>query len=366
MEDHRAALDMAEKPGADPGTVAGALDQTGEVGQDDFLVVQPYDAELRLQRRERIVGDLRPGVRDRSEERRFAGVGQANQANIGDQLQAQPNPGLTAGPAGIGAARRAIGRALVMHVAETAIASLQEDPPLAAARQIGEHLPVLGIHDLGPDRDLQDEILTVGAGALAPCPRSAGRCPEMLAIAVVDQGVQIVRRSKDDVAAFAAVAAVGAAELDELRAAKARGPAPAVTTLQVDLALVEELHGASTAPRMGCRLGRLLGGLRRLRDRRHDRDIGTAGAAGVEFDRTAQCREQRMVAADADMRPRVELGAALAHDDVARHDDLAAELLDAEPPSAAVAPVARGATRFLMRHLKLLLLRPVLLLRPAP
>src|SRR6516165_6329495 len=157
-----------------------------------------------------------------------------------------------------------------MRVAEATVTAPEKDPPLAGASEIGEHLLVLSIHDLGPDRDLQDEILAVGAGALAPGPRPAGRCPEMLAIAVVDQGVQIVRRGKNDVAAFATVAAVWAAELDELLAAKARGPAPAVTTLQVDLALVEELHGASTAPRMGCRLGRLLGGLRRLRGRRHD------------------------------------------------------------------------------------------------
>ena len=85
-----------------------------------------------------------------------------------------------------------------MHVAETAIASLQEDPPLAAARQIGEHLPVLGIHDLGPDRELQDEILAIGARALAPGPRSAVRCTEVLPVAVVDQSVQIAHNGKDD------------------------------------------------------------------------------------------------------------------------------------------------------------------------
>ena len=76
----------------------------------------------------------------------------------------------------------------------------------------------------------------------------------MLPIAVVDQGVEVVRRDEDDISAFAAVAAVGTAELDEFLAAEARRAAAAVTALQVDLALVEELHGASAAP-MGCRLG---------------------------------------------------------------------------------------------------------------
>src|SRR6266404_8566057 len=101
--------------------------------------------------------------------------------------------------------------------------------------------------------------------------------------------------------------------------------------------------------------GTLLGGLGLRRSRRHDRDILPPGQTLVELHRPARGREYRVVAADADMRARVKLGAALAHDDVAGHDDLAAVFLDAEPPAAAVAPVARGAACFLMRHPSLLL-----------
>src|SRR6266481_4131211 len=100
--------------------------------------------------------------------------------------------------------------------------------------------------------------------------------------------------------------------------------------------------------------GTLPGGLDLRRSRRHDRDILPPGQTLVELDRTARGREQRVVAADADMGARVKLGAALAHDDVAGDDDLAAIFLDAEPPAAAVASVARGAARFLMRHPSLL------------
>src|SRR6267143_2203760 len=100
--------------------------------------------------------------------------------------------------------------------------------------------------------------------------------------------------------------------------------------------------------------GTLLGGLGLRRSRRHDRDILAPGQALVELDRTARSREYRVVAADADMRARVKLGAALAHDDVAWDDDLAAIFLDAEPPAAAVAPVARGAACFFIRHPSLL------------
>ena len=113
---------------------------------------------------------------------------------------------------------------------------------LAGASEVGEHDPIVFIHDLGTDRNLQDEILAVGASALASGAGAAVLSPKMLPIPVIDQGVQVVSRDKDDVAAFAAVAAVGAAELDELLAAKAHRAASAITALQVNLALIEELH----------------------------------------------------------------------------------------------------------------------------
>src|SRR5215472_13290088 len=132
------------------------------------------------------------------------------------------------GPTGICTARRAVGRALVMDVAKAAVAASEEDAPLARPGQVGQHLPVLGIHDLGPGRDVQDEILAIGTGALAPGPGPAVRCAEMLAVTVVDQGVEVANREEDDVAALTAIAAVGAAELDELLAAEARRAAPSV------------------------------------------------------------------------------------------------------------------------------------------
>jgi len=69
MEDYRAALDMAEEARAEPGAVAGAFDETRQIGQDKFLVVEPYHAKLGAQRGERIVGDLGPRVRDAREKR---------------------------------------------------------------------------------------------------------------------------------------------------------------------------------------------------------------------------------------------------------------------------------------------------------
>ena len=65
-----------------------------------------------MQRGEGIVGDLRFGGADDGEEGRLAGIGQADQAGIRDQLQPQPDPALFALLAGIGVARRAVGGAI--------------------------------------------------------------------------------------------------------------------------------------------------------------------------------------------------------------------------------------------------------------
>src|SRR3546814_19917436 len=63
-----------------------------------------------------------------------------------------------------------------------------------------------------------------------------------------------------------------------------------------------------------------------------------------------RAREQRVILADADIAARIEFGAALAHDDVARNGDFAAELLHAETTACRIATVARRTACFFMCH----------------
>ena len=64
----------------------------------------------------------------------------------------------------------------------------------------------------------------------------------MLGITEVDQGIEAGHRLEDDVAAAAAVAAVGAAELDELLAPEAHRAWTAGAGADEDLGLIEEMH----------------------------------------------------------------------------------------------------------------------------
>ena len=134
MQQHPAALDMAEKAVAETEALVGAFDQARNIRQHEFAAVDRDDAELRMQRGEGIIGDFRLGGADGGEEGRLAGIRQADQAGIGDEFQPQPDGALVARLARIGVARRAVGGGFEMRVAEAAIAALGEHGTLRRAR----------------------------------------------------------------------------------------------------------------------------------------------------------------------------------------------------------------------------------------
>src|SRR5262249_9632429 len=90
-----------------------------------------------------------------------------------------------------------------------------------------------------------------------------------------------------------------------------------------------------------CALWRNL--VRRLTARgRLDHAHGPAIAHPAERDHPADEREQGVVPAATDARAGVEVGTALAHDDLARVNQLATETLDAQPLGVRVTAVAAG------------------------
>src|SRR6185312_15304805 len=94
--------------------------------------------------------------------------------------------------------------------------------------------------------------------------------------------------------------------------------------------------------------GRLFGG--HLGRRRMHVHLDLAARAGSEGDDAVGSGEQGVVAADANVLAGVHLGAALADQDVARQNLLAAEALHAEALAVGIAAVARGAACFLVCH----------------
>ena len=93
-----------------------------------------------------------------------------------------------------------------------------------------------------PGRQLQHHIGAAGAGAVLAHAMAALLRLEVLLVAIVEQRVEVRHAFEDDVAAFAAVAAVRSAELDIFLAAEADAAIAAVTGAHINLGFIEELH----------------------------------------------------------------------------------------------------------------------------
>jgi hypothetical protein len=77
VDEHPRPLDVAQECVAEAGAGRCPFDQAGDIGDRRaslVLVAQIHDAEVRLERRERVVGDLRLRGRQRGQQRRLARV----------------------------------------------------------------------------------------------------------------------------------------------------------------------------------------------------------------------------------------------------------------------------------------------------
>ena len=90
MQQQASAGEVAQKLRAEAGALGGAGNQAGNVRHDEARVRRrPHRPEIRRQGGEGIAGHLGPSRRNHGQQGRFAGVGHAQQADIGQQAQLQ-------------------------------------------------------------------------------------------------------------------------------------------------------------------------------------------------------------------------------------------------------------------------------------
>ena len=118
-----------------------------------------------LERRERVVGDLRRRARQAREQRRLARVGQPDEPDVGEQLELQLDPALVARAArarrSCGAWRVAVAKRLLPRPPWPPRASTTR---AARAPRGRTRVPSQSTH-LRPRRDAHDEVVAVGAVA---------------------------------------------------------------------------------------------------------------------------------------------------------------------------------------------------------
>src|SRR5690606_40095815 len=96
--------------------------------------------------------------------------------------------------------------------------TLQEHHTLTDLRKVRQQGLLVLAEDLGAGGHADDEVGRCGAGHVLALAVLAAPGLEMLGVAEVDEGAEAVDRLEHDIPAASAVAAVGAAKLDELLA----------------------------------------------------------------------------------------------------------------------------------------------------
>src|SRR5699024_10458813 len=81
------ALDVAEELEAEALALARARDEPRDVGDREAVLARLDDPEVRDERRERVVGDLRLGCGDRRDERGLARARVADERDVRDRLE---------------------------------------------------------------------------------------------------------------------------------------------------------------------------------------------------------------------------------------------------------------------------------------
>ena len=187
---------------------------------------------MRLERGERVVGDLGLGRAHGRDQRRLARVREADERGVGQQLQLELQPPLLAVLALLGEARRAARVRQEARVAAPALPAARREPRSPWLHEVGEQLAVRRRHDRALGH-VDDEVgAALAVLLLARAVRSRARLAVRM-VAEREQRRDVAVRPQPDVAAAAAVAAVGTA-LRDVRLAPERDTArAAVATLHV-------------------------------------------------------------------------------------------------------------------------------------
>jgi hypothetical protein len=235
---------VTQEAQAEPDALARPLDQTGQVRDDERWAILSHgdDTEVRLQRREGVRGDLRPGAADRAHEGALADVGKAEQADVGHDFELEQQVVGLARATRLGLARRSIGRCGEVLVAFAPAPATGDTDALTREDELR-----LGgaaaddVHD-GAERYLQCEVIAcrpIAVFALAIFPPFGP--VHGLAMKIEERGQAGVGLHEDATAA-PAIPAGRPAMGDEALAPKRDGAVPAVAGFDPKATFVHEMH----------------------------------------------------------------------------------------------------------------------------
>ena len=281
-EEEGAAEEMAEEFVTEADVFVCSFDEAGDIGDDDAAVLREFDdTDHGVEGGEGVGSDLRAGGAQSGEEGAFAGVGEADESGVGDLAEFEIEVASFAGGAFGELVGDAVGGCFEVVVAFAAAAAAAEGEFLTDFGEVGDEFEfpagvdafLEGASHLGGfvvvffviGEEVGGGFCCAGVGrAVAVDQRALGYGHDEVASAasaaeavralgsvfgfevwVVEELAEVVGMGidlEDDVAAFAAVAAVRASAGDEFFAAEADRSVAAVAGLGEDADVIDE-HG---------------------------------------------------------------------------------------------------------------------------
>ena len=203
---------MAQEAQAQAPTLAGTLDDAGNVGHHKrLLVAVAHNAQRRLHRRERVVRYLRLRIAQGRHQRRLAGIGEAHQSHVGQQLQLQDDRHLLHRLTRLRIARSLVRGAAELEVAQSSATAFQQHDHLAVVRHVAHVLSRLGVIHHRTAGHVDVDVLAVRAVTLVPTAVAPVLRKDVALVLQVQQRPVVMIPAQVDVATPAAVAPVGAA-----------------------------------------------------------------------------------------------------------------------------------------------------------
>src|SRR5882724_2174064 len=235
---------MLEEPEAQALPHVRALDDTGNIRGDERPVVRErHHTEVRLERREGVIGDLRASGGNDGEQRALARVRLAQEPDVGDQFEHQLELSFLAVLARLPFARAAMRRSGEARVAAAAAPTLRHEQGVAAREHLADELTGRGVAHLGAGWDREVEVGPRLAGhvlALAVLPPLG---LPLGAIAIIQERREVHVGAHEDTTARSALPAVGPAFGDELFAAEGAGSGATGATDHVHYCPIYEHQG---------------------------------------------------------------------------------------------------------------------------
>jgi len=240
---------MPEEAHSQAGAVAGPRDEPGDVGEHEAStqpapsVSNADHAQMRRQGREWVVRDLGSRTTHGADQGALADVGETNQAHVGHDLELQAKRASFTRFAGFGPTGGSIGGGREVLVAASAASAARNHHGVTRPRELTQPLPAVRVVDHGAEGDSDLDILAGPAIAVATLPVRAVGSADFLQMFDVEERPQTRVGQQGDVPTATSVAAGGPTEGDVLLAAKGDAAIAAITGLDPDHALVNELGG---------------------------------------------------------------------------------------------------------------------------